>query len=79
MVGAYLSALYPIAIRAGGQGFCYNFGRGVGAVIPWLIGLLSERLGLGEAVGLFAAGSYLLVFVAIAFLPETRGRVLLER
>jgi len=56
-VGAFLTELYPTRLRGSGQGFCYNFGRGVGAVIPWLIGLLSERLGLGEAVGLFAAGS----------------------
>ena len=75
-VGAYLSELYPTAVRATGQGFCYNFGRGVGALVPWIIGHLSKSIGLGEAVGLFAAGSYLLVFLCIAFLPETRGREL---
>jgi fucose permease len=72
-VGALLSELFPTAIRASGQGFCYNAGRGLGALVPWLIGLLADRLGLGEAVGLFAAGSYLLVLLSIAFLPETRG------
>jgi len=75
-VGAYLSELYPTAIRATGQGFCYNFGRGVGALVPWIIGHLSKSLGLGEAIGIFAAGSYLLVFLCVAFLPETRGREL---
>jgi len=74
--GAYLSELFPTAIRGAGQGFSYNFGRGVGALIPWLIGRLSESLGLGAAIGLFAAGSYALVFLAVAFLPETKGREL---
>jgi MFS family permease len=77
-VGAYLSELYPTAVRGTGQGFCYNFGRGIGALIPWIVGSLSARLGLGEAVGIFAAGSYLLVFVSVAFLPETRGRELID-
>jgi MFS family permease len=75
-VGAYLSELYPTAVRGTGQGFCYNFGRGIGALIPWIIGHLSKSVGLGEAVGIFAAGSYLLAFLCIAFLPETRGREL---
>jgi len=74
--GAYLSELYPTAVRGTGQGFCYNFGRGVGALVPWIIGNLSKSMGLGEAIGLFAAGSYLLVFLCVAFLPETRGREL---
>ena len=74
--GAYLSELYPTTVRGAGQGFCYNFGRGIGALVPWIIGSLSKSLGLGEAIGLFAAGSYLLVFVCVAFLPETRGREL---
>ena len=76
--GAYLSELYPTSVRGTGQGFCYNFGRGIGALIPWIVGLLSQRLGLGEAVGLFAAGSYLLVLLSVAFLPETRGRELVH-
>jgi len=74
--GSYLAELFPTAIRGAGQGFSYNFGRGVGALIPWLIGRLSESLGLGGAIGLFAAGSYALVFLAVAFLPETKGREL---
>jgi len=73
-VGAYLSELYPTAVRGTGQGFCYNFGRGIGALVPWIIGHLAKSLGLGQAVGIFAAGSYLLVFLCVAFLPETRGR-----
>src|SRR5579859_2055884 len=76
--GAYLSELYPTAVRGTGQGFCYNFGRGVGALVPWIVGHLSKSMGLGEAVGLFAAGSYLLVFLCVAFLPETKGRDLIN-
>jgi len=75
-VGALLSELFPTDIRGSGQGFCYNFGRGVAALIPWLIGRLSEQLGLGTAIGFFAAGSYALLFLAVAYLPETRGQAL---
>lgn len=76
--GAYLSELYPTAVRGTGQGFCYNFGRGIGALVPWIVGSLSDRLGLGGAIGIFAAGSYLLVFLSVIFLPETRGRELID-
>lgn len=77
-VGALLSELFPTPVRGSGQGFCYNFGRGVAALIPWLIGRLSEQLGLGAAIGSFAAGAYALLFLAVAVLPETRGRALVS-
>jgi fucose permease len=76
--GAFLAELFPTSVRGSAQGFTYNFGRGVGALIPWLIGMLSAQWGLGEAIGIFAAGSYLLVFACVALLPETRGAELKE-
>ncbi|MDW3331611.1 MFS transporter, partial [Escherichia coli] len=33
-MGAFLTELYPTRLRGSGQGFCYNFGRGVGALFP---------------------------------------------
>ena len=41
-VGAFLTELYPTRLRGSGQGFCYNFGRGIGALFPFLVGALSN-------------------------------------
>ena len=40
-IGAFLTELYPTRLRGSGQGFCYNFGRGIGALFPFLVGALS--------------------------------------
>lgn len=73
-MGAYLTELFPSAIRANGQGFAYNFGRGIGALFPSLVGYLAKANGLGTAIGLFAGGAYLLVLITAFLLPETKGR-----
>lgn len=73
--GSYLAELYPSSCRGAGQGFCYNFGRGMGAFFPALIGYLSVAVGLGGALA-FASAGYLLALVSLAFLPETNGRQL---
>lgn len=78
MFGAMLAELYPTSIRGAGQGFTYNFGRGLSALAPYVIGFVGDRRGLGSALGInsafFLAGS-LLVFT----LPETRNKVLDDR
>ena len=33
-MGAFFTELFPTRIRGSGQGFCYNFGRGIGALFP---------------------------------------------
>jgi MFS family permease len=75
-MGALFTELFPTELRGSGQGFCYNFGRGLAALFPALVGLASARLGLGVAVGLFAGGAYGLVILAALMLPETRGQEL---
>jgi MFS family permease len=75
-VGPFLTELYPTRLRGSGQGFCYNFGRGVGALFPTFVGYLSATMPLGDAIAIFAAGAYALFFLAAYALPETRGRVL---
>ena len=75
-MGAFLTELYPTRLRGSGQGFCYNFGRGIGALFPALVGYLSASMSLGNAIAIFAVGAYALFFVAAYALPETRGRVL---
>jgi MFS family permease len=75
-MGAYLTELFPTAIRGTAQGFAYNAGRGVGALFPALIGFLAGSMGLGIAIGAFTLGAYALMFLALLALPETRGREL---
>jgi MFS family permease len=75
-VGAYLSELYPNAIRGSGQGFCYNLGRGIGSFFPILVGTLSQTMTLVKAIGIVAGSGYLLVVVAALALPETKGKSL---
>ena len=77
-MGAFFTELFPTEIRGNAQGFCYNFGRGLAAGFPLLVGLLSARLPLGQAIGIYAAGAYLLMVIAALVLPETRGKNLRE-
>jgi MFS family permease len=73
--GAMLAELFPSGIRATAQGFCYNFGRAVSALAPFVVGALADRHGIGSALALTSA-----FFVAAGFLilllPETRGETL---
>jgi MFS family permease len=71
--GSYLAELYPTRARATGEGFCYNVGRGIGALFPGIIGFLAASIGLGGAIA-FGVFGYVLAIAALAFLPETRGR-----
>jgi MFS family permease len=75
-VGAFLTELYPTRLRGSGQGFCYNFGRGIGALFPFLVGALSTSTSLGNAIAIFAVAAYGVFFIAAFALPETRGRIL---
>ncbi len=75
LFGAMLAELFPSSVRATAQGFCYNFGRAVSALAPFVIGALADRHGIGSALALTSA-----FFVAagglILLLPETRGEAL---
>jgi MFS family permease len=75
-MGAFLTELYPTRLRGSGQGFCYNFGRGIGALFPFLVGALSTTTSLANAIAIFAVAAYAVFFLAAFALPETRGRVL---
>lgn len=76
-MGACLAELYPSAVRGSGQGFTYSVGRGIGGLCPSLIGLLSTRFALGDAIAGFTVAAYALVIVSALAIPETRGRVLI--
>ena len=75
LFGAMLAELFPSPVRATAQGICYNVGRAVSALAPFVIGALADRHGIGSALALTSA-----FFVAAGFLilllPETRGEAL---
>ena len=75
--GSYLAELYPTRARGAGLGFTYNTGRGLGALFPFFIGVLSAPLGLGAAITLGAA-AYGLALLALLGLPETSGKALTD-
>jgi MFS family permease len=75
-MGPFLTELFPTRMRGSGQGFAYNFGRGIAALNPLFVGMLSAKLPLGQSIGIFAIGAYGLLILAALLLPETRGRVL---
>jgi MFS family permease len=75
-MGSFLTELYPSRVRGSGQGFSYNFGRGIGALFPALVGYLSAQISLGAAIAVFSLSAYLLMIVAVVVLPETRGKEL---
>jgi hypothetical protein len=63
-------------MRASGQGFSYNLGRGMGAFFPMLVGILSARISLAVAIAVFSGAAYILMIIGIISLPETRDRTL---
>jgi MFS family permease len=75
-MGPFFTEHFPTRVRGVGQGFAYNVGRASGALFPTLVGMLSNRMPLGEAIGLFAGTAYATMALAAFLLPETRGKVL---
>jgi len=75
-MGPFFTEHFPTRVRGVGQGFAYNVGRASGTLFPTLVGMLSTRMPLGEAIGLFAAAAYATMALAAFLLPETRGKVL---
>jgi len=72
LFGSMLAELYPTRIRGTGQGFAYNFGRGLSAMAPFLVGAIADSQGLGVALAL-NAGFFLLGAIIIFWLPETKN------
>jgi MFS family permease len=80
----YLPELYPTRLRSSGVGFCYNAGRIVAALGPFLLGSLTmafQKSGVASpfrAAAVAVASVYLVGVVATAFAPETAGQPLPE-
>jgi MFS family permease len=74
--GPFLTELYPSRVRGSGQGFAYNFGRGMSAFSTPLVGYLSGTITLGKGIGVVAVSGFALVVLIVTMLPETRGKQL---
>lgn len=66
------SEIFPTANRATALGISYNVARGLSALAPVTIGVLSERHGLAWAFGASAVAFAVATLMAL-LLPETRG------
>ncbi len=77
-MGAFFTELFPTSLRASGQGFAYNLGRGAGALFPALVGYFSAHIQLGTAIAVFSVIAYMLMALSVFLLPETRGIALSE-
>jgi MFS family permease len=72
----YLPELYPTRIRATGAGFCFNAGRILASISPFLTGWLVTTLGTFGKAASTVALIYVLGLVVLLFAPETRGKPL---
>ena len=75
-MGSFMTELFPTSVRGVSQGFCYNVGRGIGAIFPAMVGFLAAQFGLGNAIFIFTFAGLILMIIALLILPETRGRSL---
>jgi hypothetical protein len=56
------------------MGFSYNVGKSVGALSVALVGVTAEHIGLLSSIALYCFVGYSFALLALALLPETRGR-----
>lgn len=75
-VGPYLSEQFSTDVRAAGMGFTYNIGKLVGAFSVMLVGVVANHAELAVAIEIFCAAGFLVAIIALACMPETRGREL---
>lgn len=79
----YFPELFPTRLRSTGTSFCYNVGRFVAALGPFVLGKLMTTVYQHQAEPMRYAGVtmsfvFLLGLVALPFAPETRGKPLPE-
>jgi MFS family permease len=73
----YLPELFPTRLRGTGAGFCYNIGRVIASIGPFVVGTIAAR-GASTAIEvLFYVGFVpILGLVAMPWVIETRGQLL---
>lgn len=75
----YLPELFPTRLRGTGSGFCYNIGRVVAAIGPFLVGYIATQ-GTNSAVSvLFYVGFVPIIgLLLMPWVIETKGRPLTD-
>ncbi len=85
----YLPELFPTRLRSTGTSFCYNVGRFLAATGPLTLGKLQAHLKADattadakieafRSAATYMSVIFLLGLIALAFLPETKGKPLPE-
>ena len=75
----YLPELFPTRLRATGAGFCYNIGRVVASIGPFLVGSIAAQGAHSILQTLFWIGVVpLLGLCLLPWVMETRGRALTD-
>jgi MFS family permease len=78
----YFPELFPTRLRSTGTSFCYNVGRFVASVGPLIQAKLIQVFAGSEnslrSAGLAMCIVFLVGFLALPFLPETKGKPLPE-
>src|SRR5207237_5836355 len=79
MIGPFLSELFPTSVRASGQGLGYNSGRLLGALAPYVIGVLAGLPGIGIATALLVTSAFYIAASMLVFaFPDTSGHALAD-
>ena len=85
----YLPELFPTRLRSTGTSFCYNVGRFIAASGPFTLGELQKALAAGatspaaklvafRTAACYMSAIFLVGFVVVFFLRETKGKPLPE-
>ena len=78
----YFPELFPTHLRSTGTSFCYNVGRFVAAVGPFLLGYLMKNVYAGpdalRYAGLTMCGIFVIGLLVLPFAPETKDQPLPE-
>jgi MFS family permease len=72
----YFPELFPTAVRATAQGFCYNFARFFSAVAPFTVGAIVSAYGSFAPAIAIVGLVYSLGLVVIIYARETKGQML---
>ncbi|WP_039804699.1 MFS transporter [Nocardia araoensis] len=70
LFGSYLGELFPTRARATGAGFCFNVGRGISALAPFILAGLASSIGFQGGL-IVCAGFFALAAVVALLLPRT--------
>src|SRR5207247_7922143 len=87
VLAIYFPELFPTRLRTTGTSFCYNVGRFVAAIGPFIFGVLVSEVftkghGFSEVpqryAGVVMCSVFLLGLAVLPFCPETKGQPLPE-